>query len=84
MRALKYDVTVNYVKGPDVQIADALTRVSPQLASANGQLPEIHVHHITQNLPVSPTRFFFFFFFFNLTQAVYFFDPINYFYNSNF
>lgn len=56
MRALKYDVTVNYVKGPDVPIADALSRVSPQFASANGQLPEIHVHHITQNLPVSPTR----------------------------
>ena len=47
MRALKYDVTVNYVKGPDVPIADALSRVSPQLASANGQLPKIHVHHIT-------------------------------------
>ena len=56
MRALKYDVTVNYVKGPDVPIADALSRVSPQLISANGQPPEIHVHHITQNLPASPTR----------------------------
>ena len=56
MRALKYDVTVNYVKGPDVPIADALSRVSPKLASANGQLPKIHVHHITQNLPASPTR----------------------------
>jgi len=29
MRALKYDVTVNYVKGPDVQIVDALSIVSP-------------------------------------------------------
>ena len=56
MRALKYDVTVNYVEGPDVPIADALSRVSPQLASANGQLSEIHVHHITQNLPAYPTR----------------------------
>ena len=44
MRVLKYDVTFNYVKGPDVPIADALSRVSPQLASANGQLPKIHVH----------------------------------------
>ena len=56
MRALKYDVTVNYVKGPDVPIADALSRVSPQPAPNNGQLPEICVHHITQNLPVSPTK----------------------------
>ena len=55
MRAMKY-VTVNYVKGLDVPIADALCRVSPQLTSPNGQLPEIHVHHITQNLPASPTR----------------------------
>ena len=56
IRALKYDVTVNYVKSPDVPIADALSRVSPHLASANGQLREIHVQHITQNLPASPTR----------------------------
>ena len=55
MIALRYDVTANYVKGPDVLIADALSRVSPQPASANGQLPEIHVHHITQNLPASLT-----------------------------
>ena len=48
MRAIKYDVTVNYVKGPDVPIADAL--------SSNSQLPEICVHHIIQNLPASPTK----------------------------
>ena len=56
MRALKYDVTVNYVKGSDVPIADALSRVSPQPAPISGQLPEICVHHITQNLPASPTK----------------------------
>ena len=56
MRALKYDVTVNCVKGPDVPIADALSRVSPQLAPSNGELPEICVHHITQYLPASPTK----------------------------
>ena len=56
MRALKYDVTVDYVKGPDVPIADALSRVSPQPALSNGQLPEICVHHITQSLPASPTK----------------------------
>ena len=38
MRALKYDVTVNYVKGPDVPIADALSRVSPQPAPSSSQL----------------------------------------------
>ena len=27
-----------------------------QMASANGQLLKIHVHHITQNFPASPTR----------------------------
>jgi len=44
------------VKGPDVPIADPLSRVSPQPAPSNGQLPEICVHHITQNLPASPTK----------------------------
>ena len=56
MRALKYDVTVNCVKGPDVPIVDALSRVSPQLAPSNGELPEICVHHITHNPPASPTK----------------------------
>ncbi len=56
IHALEYDVTANYVKGPDVPIADALSRVSLHLASANGQRPEIQVHQITQNLPASPTR----------------------------
>ena len=56
MRALKYDVTVKYVKGSDVPIADALSRVSPQPVPSNGELPEICIHHITQNLPTSPTK----------------------------
>ena len=56
MRALNCDVTVNYVKGPDVPIADAPSRVSSQPAPNNGQLPEICVHHTTQNLPASPTK----------------------------
>ena len=53
MRALKYDVTVNYVKGPDVPIADALSRVSPQPAPSSSQLPEICVHHITESPCIS-------------------------------
>jgi len=56
MKALKYDVTVNYVKGPHVPIADALSRVSPQPAPSNSQLSEMCIHHITQNLPASPTK----------------------------
>ena len=56
MRALKYDITVNYVKGPDVPIADALSRVSPQPAPTNGQLSEICVHHITQHPHATPTK----------------------------
>ena len=56
MRALKYDVTANYVKGPDVPIADALSKVSPQPAPSYGQLPEICVHHVTENLPASQTK----------------------------
>ena len=56
MRALKYDVTVNYVKGPDVPIADALSRVSPQPTPSSSQLSEIYVHHVTQHLPATPTK----------------------------
>ena len=56
MRALKKSVTVNYVKGPEVPIANPLSRVSFQLAPSNGQHPKICVHHITQSLPSSPTK----------------------------
>ena len=44
IRALKYDVAVNYMKCPDVPIAHALSRVSRQPAPSNRQLPEICVH----------------------------------------
>ena len=56
LRALKYDISVKYVKGSDVPIADALSRVSPQQLPESDQIPEICVHHVTQNLPASPTR----------------------------
>ena len=42
LRALKYDVTVTYVKGAQVPIADALSRLSP--------------HQITSTLPASPIK----------------------------
>ena len=47
---------VNYVKGCDVPIGEALSRVSLQQIPGNDQIPEMCVHHVTQNLPASPTR----------------------------
>ena len=44
------------MEGPDVPIADALSRVSPQRDPSIGELPEICVHHITHNPPASPTK----------------------------
>ena len=56
LRALKYDVTVIYVKGADVPIADALSRLSPQPAPANNQLPQLDIHHVTNTLSASPLK----------------------------
>ena len=55
LRALKYDITVKYVTGAGVPIADALSRVSPQLASPN-QLPQLDVHHVTKTIPATAAR----------------------------
>lgn len=54
--ALKYDVKVTYVKGTDVPIADALSRVSPQPAAANSQLPQLDIHYVTNTLSASQAR----------------------------
>jgi hypothetical protein len=56
LRALKYDVTVKYVKGAEVPIADALSRVSPQPAPPNEEFPQLDIHQITKNLPASPIK----------------------------
>ena len=56
LRALKYDIEVKYVKGTEVPIADALSRVSPLPAPANGELPQLDIHFVTRTLPASPTR----------------------------
>ena len=56
LRALKYDVTVKYVKGAEVPIADALSRVSPQPAPPEGEFPQLDIHQITKNLPASPIK----------------------------
>ena len=56
LRALKYDVKVTYVKGTEVPIADALSRISPQPAPVNGQLPQLDIHYVTKTLPSSQTK----------------------------
>ena len=56
LRALKYDVTVTYVKGVNVPIADALSRITPQNGPTVGELPRIDVHCVTKTLPASPTK----------------------------
>ena len=56
LRALKHDVTVKYVKGAEVPIADALSRVSPQPAPPEGEFPQLDIHQITKNLPASPIK----------------------------
>lgn len=56
LRALTYDVTVKYVKGSDVPIADALSRISPQPDPSSDQLPQLDVHLVTKTLPASPTK----------------------------
>ena len=55
LRELKYDITVKYVTGAGVPIADALSRVSPQVASPN-QLPQLDVHHVTKTIPATAAR----------------------------
>ena len=56
LRALKYDVMVMYVKGAQVSIADALSRISPQKVSTKSQLPQLDIHQITSTLPASPLK----------------------------
>ena len=56
IRALKYNVAVKYVKGSEVPIADALSRVTPQPCMKADQLNQINVHHITRTLPASPMK----------------------------
>ncbi len=56
LRALKYDVTVTYVKGAQVPIADALSQISPQQLPSKSQLPQLDIHQITSTLPASPIK----------------------------
>lgn len=56
LQALKYDVTVKYVKGAEVHIADALSRVSPQPTPPEGEFPQLDIYQLTKNLPASPIK----------------------------
>jgi len=56
LRARKYDVKVIYVKGTEVPVADARSRISPQPAPDNGQLPQLDIHYVTKTLPASQTK----------------------------
>ena len=47
---------VAYIKGAQVPIADALSRLSPQQAPPNSQLLPLDIHHITCTLPASPVK----------------------------
>ena len=49
-------ISTYYVKGIHVPIADALSRVSPQPAAANNQLPQLDIHYVTNTLPASQAR----------------------------
>jgi len=53
IRALKDDITVKYVKGSEVPIADALSTVTPQPCMKADQPNPINVHHVTRTLPVA-------------------------------
>ena len=56
LRALKHDDTVKYVKGAEVPITDALSRVSPQPAPPEGEFPQLDIQQIIENLPASPIK----------------------------
>ena len=60
MRLAHYDLNIEFLRGKENMIADALSRVCP-LQSTNSKIKDsnidiIPVHHITQSAPVSQTR----------------------------
>ena len=62
LRLAQYDVNIEYLRGKENIIADALLRVTPlkpELLDCDTSLNNIEripVHHITQTVPVSPER----------------------------
>ena len=53
-----YDVKLEYLRGKDNNIADALSRVSPLPYTKQDveDTPQIEVHQITETMPASPSR----------------------------
>ena len=58
LRLSQYDVNIEYLKGKDNVMADALSRVSPQAAPKEGEDEEdfIPVHMLTEEIPADSTR----------------------------
>ena len=58
LRLSQYDVNIEYLKGKDKVVADALSRVSPQPTPKEGQEEEdfIPVHMLTEEIPAHSTR----------------------------
>ncbi|MEE8207995.1 MAG: RNase H-like domain-containing protein, partial [Nitrosomonadaceae bacterium] len=56
LRLAQYDVTIDYLKGKDNIIADALSRICPKHTTESVDLNCIQVHEITDTIPASKTR----------------------------
>ena len=60
LRLAHYDLNIEFLRGKENMIADALSRVCPLQSSnsktKNSNIDVIPVHHITQTAPVSKTR----------------------------
>ena len=58
LRLSQYNVSIEYLKGKDNIVADALSRVSPQPIPKEGEEAEdfIPVHMLTEEIPADSTR----------------------------
>jgi len=58
LRLSQYDVNIEYLKGKDNVVADALTRVSPHPRPNEGEDEEdfILVHMLTEKIPADSKR----------------------------
>ena len=58
LKLQKYDLIINYIKGKNLHVADALSRAHLSITAAelDSEELELPVHTIVQNLPVSDTK----------------------------